>query len=202
MNRVESSLTISEDNRSWSALMHYGVMLYEKGLEEEAIAAWENSLKLQPSAWVYRNLAEVMKIRGETNKALALLEQAYLVSNSFPDRAFAEEYLNLLIQNKEFEKAWFIYESLPADFAKGERIQIIVGAAALHLDNHAFMNKLFNAEFAVIREGEILIIELWYKYNAKKLANERNIPLTQELIDEATLKFPPPSNIDFRMIGS
>ncbi|BBI35447.1 DUF5107 domain-containing protein [Cohnella abietis] len=198
---VEKSLEL-ESNSSWSALNYYGVMLYEKGLEEQAIEAWEASLRKAPSAWVYRNLAEVKKHKGDTESALSLLEQAYLVSNSFPDRAFAEEYLNLLIQNKEYEKAWSIYEYLPAEFAKGERIQIIVGAAALHLGNEEFMNKLFTSEFAVIREGEVLIIELWYKYHAMKIANERNVPLTQELIDEATVRFPPPNNIDFRMIGS
>ncbi|MCD9024993.1 DUF5107 domain-containing protein [Cohnella silvisoli] len=191
-----------KDNRTWVAFLHYGVMLYEKGLEQEAVEAWEASLNIKPAAWVYRNLAEVMRIRGEKDKALSYLEQAYLVSNSFPDRSFAEEYLNLLLQNNEFEKAWRIYESLPPEFAKGDRIQIIVGAAALELDKEEFMNKLFNTEFAVIREGEVLIIELWYKYNAKKLAKERNSELTQELIEEAKVKFPPPAHIDFRTIGS
>lgn len=201
MEMLEESLTYPK-NQTWTGFMHYGVMLYEKGLEEEALEAWEHSLTIRPSAWVYRNLAEVMKQRGETDQAVMYLEKAYKVSNIFPDRAFAEEYLNLLIETNQFEQAWSFYESLPADFAKSDRIQIIVGTVALQLDKDDFMTHLFSTEFAVIREGEVLIIELWYKYHAKKIAFVRNVALTQELIEEAKEKFPPPANIDFRMIGA
>lgn len=201
MEMLQDSLR-STQNQTWTAFMHYGVMLYEKGLEDEAMEAWEHSLEIKPSAWVYRNLAMIMKQRGEMDRALSYLEKAYMVSHRFPDRAFAEEYLNLLIQYNKFDKAWNVYESLPADFAKSDRIQIIVGTAALELDRDVFMENLFNTEFAVIREGEVLIIELWYKYNAKKLARSRNEELTEKLIKEAIEKFPPPTNIDFRMIGT
>ncbi|SDX94074.1 DUF5107 domain-containing protein [Paenibacillus sp. CF384] len=200
MDRLKRSLEHA-DNRTWTALLHEGVMRYEKGLDAEAIEAWEASLRLKPSAWVYRNLAVVMKQRGETDRALAYYEQAYGVSGRFPDRAFVEEYLNLVIQNKDYERAWHLYESLPPAFASSDRIQIIVGAVALELGHDAFMEKLFATEFAVIREGEILIIELWFKYNAKKLAAQRNVELSQELIEEAMQLCPPPLHIDFRMIG-
>jgi len=133
---------------------------------------------------------------------LSYLEQAYLVSNRFPDRAFAEEYLCLLVEGGEFDKAWRVYESLPSDFAQGDRLRIIVGAAALALDKDDFMERLFETEFAVIREGEVAIIELWYRYNAKKLAAARGGELTPEIVEEAKTRFPPPAHLDFRMIGS
>lgn len=197
---LRASLVSDGNKASWTSFMHYGVMLYEHGLEEEALEAWETSLRLQPTAWVYRNLAEVMKRRGAKDSALSYLEQAYAVSEGFPDRAFAEEYLDLLIQYKYYEKAWRIYESLPEEFAASDRIQIIVGAAALELNKEAFLGKLFESEFAVIREGETLIVELWYQYNARKLARARNEPLAQEHLEEAKKIFPPPTNIDFRTI--
>ncbi|AZN41876.1 DUF5107 domain-containing protein [Paenibacillus albus] len=186
---------------TWNAYLHYGVMLYERGQEEEAIEAWEASLRLAPSAWAYRNLAVAKRQQGENEQALGYYEQAYAVSGSFPDRAFVEEYLGLLIQHRAFERAWSVYESLPQQFYESDRIQIIVGAAAHELGHDAFMEKLFEAEFAVIREGETLIIELWYAYNAKKLAEQQGVGLTKERIEEAKLLFPPPSGIDFRTIG-
>lgn len=190
-----------EANASWNAYMHLGVMLYEHGREDEAIEAWHKSLQYKPSAWVYRNLAVAMKQRKRLDEAADMMERAWQVSQSFPDRALAEEYLNLLVEGGQFEATWRLYQSLPTEFAGSDRIQIIVGAAALELNEEAFIQRLFQKEFAVIREGELLIIEHWYRYHAKKLAASRNEPLGDAHIQEAMQKFPPPNNIDFRMIG-
>ncbi|WP_308636450.1 DUF5107 domain-containing protein [Paenibacillus silvisoli] len=201
MERLAASLERHPQGRTWTAYLQYGVMLYESGQAAEAMEAWEASLRIQPSAWACRNLAEAEKRKGDMAGALAYYEQAYAVSGAFPDRAFVEEYVNLLVQHKEFERAWHVYESLPPALAAGERIQIIVGAAALELGRDAFMEKLFASEFAVIREGETLVIELWYRHRAKKLAAQRGVELTQALIDEAAATCPPPKQIDFRTIG-
>lgn len=191
-----------KDGRTWTALLQLGVMLFEAGQAEEAIAAWEASLAIAPSAWAYRNLAEAMRLREEPDLALAYMENAYEVEAGFPDRAFAEEYLKLLIDAKQFERAWQVYEALPREFAESDRIRIIVGTVALEMGNDAYMERLFATEFAVIREGEVLIIDLWYGYNARKLARTRGIAdVTPALLQEAIASFPPPTAIDFRMIG-
>ncbi|WP_127588760.1 DUF5107 domain-containing protein [Paenibacillus koleovorans] len=197
---LEASLK-AESNRSWNAYLHLGVMLYEKGLEEAAVSAWETSLQLEPSVWVYRNLAEVYKRKESFDKARSYMEQAYELSGEVPERAIVEEYLNLLIQAKDYQQAWSVYAALPESLTNSDRIQIIVGAAALELDQDAFMQALFQKEFAVIREGEVLIIELWYKYNAKQLARARNVEVTDSILEEAKVQFPPPKNIDFRVVG-
>lgn len=44
---LEENLKSSE-NWTWTAFMHLGVMLYEKGEEEKAIEAWENSMQNHP----------------------------------------------------------------------------------------------------------------------------------------------------------
>lgn len=197
---LHASLQVA-DYRSWNGYMHLGVMLYEKGLADEAIRAWETSAELKPSAWVYRNLAEAWKRRDRMDLALAYWEKAFGISGSFPDRALAEEYLSLLVELRMYQEAWETYSAFPEDYANADRIRIIVGVAALELEQTEFVNRLFTHEFAVIREGEVLIIELWYKYNAKNLARARNVPMTDALLELAKLMFPPPNNIDFRVIG-
>lgn len=197
---LESSLRCGNSD-CWNAYMHLGIMLYERGMEDEAVEAWHASVQLKPSAWVFRNLAVAMKHKGKTAEAADYMEQAYNVSQSFPDKAFAEEYLNLLIESRRYEDAWRFYHTLPDEYAKSDRIQIIVGAAALELGEDEFINRLFLQEFAVIREGELLIIELWYNYQARKLAAERSEPLGAQHLADAKLNFPPPNNIDFRIIG-
>lgn len=193
---------LAADHQSWYSLLHYGVMLYEKGDEERAVEAWKQSLDLTPSAWVYRNLAIVSIHRGEKMEALSYMEKAYGLSEMFPDQAFAEEYFHLLIQSEDYEKAWRVYESLSHEFDQSERLKIMAGAAALVLNKSVFLESLFQSEFAVIREGETTIVELWYQYQAQKMANERNTMLTEEILNEAKRSFPPPYNIDFRIIGS
>ncbi|CAH0119013.1 hypothetical protein PAE9249_01510 [Paenibacillus sp. CECT 9249] len=190
-----------EEGQSWNAYLHYGVMLYEHGQEEEALKAWERSLALQPSGWAYRNIAVLMRERGDNAMALSYMERAYGMENGFPDRAFAEEYVDLLIRSEQYEKAWSVYEALPASFKQSDRLRIIVGKAALALHIEDFLADLFETEFAVIREGEATIVELWYQYNAEKLAKERNAAVTDELILEAAAQFPPPAHIDFRIVG-
>jgi len=189
------------DQPSWVSLLHYGVMLYEYGLEKEAVEAWEKSLRIAPSAWAYRNLAVVKTQQGDAAAALDFYEQAYALANRFPDRAFVEEYLNLFISSQAYQQAWDVYEALPVGFAASDRIQIIMGAAALELDKHDFIEKLFNTEFAVIREGEVRIVDLWYQYHAKQLANARHTEVTPQILEEAMASFLPPMNIDFRLIS-
>lgn len=197
---VQESLEVNRD-QSWSAYMHLGVMLYEDGMAESAIEAWEHSLRMKPSPWVYRNLAVAANERGETDQAVAYYESAFRLSNGFPDRAFYEEYLDLLIGRKEYGTAWSLFETLPEAFAASDRIRIMMGAAALALDQDGFMETLFETEFAVIREGETLIVELWHQYQARKLAKSENRELTPELLEEAKAKLPVPRHIDFRIIG-
>lgn len=53
-------------------------------------------------------------------------------------------------------------------------------------------------EFACIREGETELTDLWFGMWEKKLASERNVPVTDEIKGEARRKYKPPQNIDFR----
>lgn len=196
---VQDSL---KEQSSWYALLHYGVMLYEAGEEEEAVTAWKASIEAAPSVWTYRNLAVAAKQAGNSSLTLHYMEEAYALAHHFPDRAFAEEYLGLLVERKDYARAWDVFQSLPETFAQSDRVQIIIGEAALTLDKDDFLTNLFQKEFAVIREGEVTIVELWYKVHAKQLAEHRGVPLTDELLQEARILYPPPANIDFRIIGS
>ncbi|MDQ6418907.1 DUF5107 domain-containing protein [Paenibacillus sp. LHD-117] len=191
----------TQENESWNAYLHLGVMLYERGREDEALAVWETSLRLKPSVWAYRNLAEAMRRSGRRRDALFYWREALTLAPVLPDQALSEEYIRLLIEDGRYEEAWSFYNRLPDKQKAADRIRIIVGAAALELDNEAFINRLFLQEFAVIREGELLIIELWYKYHARKMARDRGEPFAESHIEEAKLRFPPPNNIDFRIIG-
>lgn len=185
-------------NRNWNALLHYGVMLYEKGREEEAVVVWKESLEKCPSAWVYRNMAVAEKNKGNLNGAIEYMEKALQFFGEFCDQSFAEEYISLLNDKKNYDKAWEYYKGLPDKLASAERIRIMAGVAALETDHLDFVAGIFEHEYAVIREGEVLLTELWFKYNAKMLAKQRGITYSSELIEECKKLYPPPRRIDYR----
>ncbi|WP_256759559.1 DUF5107 domain-containing protein [Cohnella sp. WQ 127256] len=195
---LQDSLS-ERNNESWAAYMHLGVMLYEQGAEEEAIEAWERSLQLRPSAWVYRNLAETALRKEDTDAALSYMKQIIDISNGFPDVAFAEEYISLLIQSGQRSEAWSVYKAMPDSTQANQRLQIIVAPTALEKDEFEFLERLFATEVATLREGDKSIVELWYQYHARKMALKDNLEITDELVARASALFPLPPHIDFRM---
>ena len=65
-----------------------------------------------------------------------------------------------------------------------------------------YVESLFDRTFAVIREGENSTSDLWFRWKARKLAQERGIPYSRELVLEAQLNYLPPANLDFRMFAA
>lgn len=195
---LEKSLEKPE-NRNWFSLMHFGNMLYEDFQAEEGIAAWEESIAAKPTQWVYRNLAVKCDQYGDKDGALAYMEKAYALENSFCDAGFYEEYFKLLSEKGEHGKIWQAIQTMPKEFQQLHRMQIIAGQAALETDNLDYVEPIFKTENAVIREGELTMVHMWYVYSAKKLARERGVEYSDELLEEAKKLCPPPKNVDYRI---
>ena len=66
-------------------------------------------------------------------------------------------------------------------------------------DNLSYVEPIFETENAVIREGELTLVDMWYRYSAKKLAKERGVEYSDELYEEAKKLCPPPKNVDYRI---
>jgi len=112
--------------------------------------------------------------------ALQTGQQAYVLPGGFPDQAFAEEYITLLNEAERYEQAWTVFEETSDIFEGAERLQLNAGVAALHLGKQEFLQRLFATEWAVVREGEMILVELWYASEARQTC-------------------PPPATINFRM---
>lgn len=205
--------------RTWFSLLHYGVALYEqtdttkvaseaetweglKESEEKAVQAWHCSVNLCPSVWAYRNLAVAAQNAGNNEAA----EKYYdtLFSLNVNHYSLASEYLKLLNTLKKYDTAWALYERLPNDIKKVDRIMIFAAIAAVKLRNTEFLKEFFKRTHHDIREGECSLTDLWFEYNAILMAKNQNIenPTNAELaalVDRAWDECPPPKEIDFRM---
>ena len=186
--------------RSWLSLLHAGNMLYEAGEEEEAVAAWRESASLAPSVVALRNLSMAADRKGNLEEAVGWMEKAWQLPEAVGDQSLAEEYINQLTRLNRYEDAWRAFERLPAA-ASGERIRLEVARAAMALGNLDYIESLFSHEYAVIREGETILTDLWQQIHALRIARERGTDVTAELLREAIELNPPPPNIDFRLVG-
>jgi hypothetical protein len=201
--------------RNWLALLHLGVMRLEAAVIAEnetaaaaaaeaaaasAVAAWEESIRLKPSVWAYRNLAILRLRQKDEAGAIACYEQAWklAVAGAVIPSAVAVEYLQILVAAREFAKGMQVYESLPPQARDADRVQILRGQIALELGDLQAVEQVLQREYAVIREGETMLTDLWFEVQARRQAAETGQPLSQELCQRVRAELRPPARIDYR----
>lgn len=195
---LEATLEKAE-NRNASALLHYGVMLYENGRWEDGICAFKQSMELQPSAVCAKCLSQAMLQAGKSAEACAYIQSAVALGGLELSSAFAEEYIKTHTAAGRFQEAWQFYQQLPEHFCNEERIMIEVATAAFEMGAWSFLEMLFAHEYTLVREGENTIVELWFKKQALVEAKRRGIANYKELLSEMKDTLEPPYQIDFRM---
>ncbi|NWK57304.1 DUF5107 domain-containing protein [Verrucomicrobiaceae bacterium N1E253] len=182
------------------ALLHLGVMKFEHGDEDGAVAAWEESVSIGPSSWGWRNLAVAAIRRGEKDQGLHLYQSAWdcAVANGNPDVSFAFEYLTELYNAGEQQKAWAFYQTLSEDFQLKDSMHLMAAKVAFALGNYSFVETALERSFASIREGARDLTDLWFGIQGKKIEVEKGVPY-EEAIQIARKKRVPPVHLDFRI---
>jgi tetratricopeptide (TPR) repeat protein len=187
--------------RHWYALLHAGVMRLERFDAAGAAAAWRESIDRAPSAWAYRNLAQLALRDGQSAEALELYAQAWDLAAraAEPPAALAQEYLQALCAAGEYARALAVHDSLaPAGQAR-DRIRILRGRIAMGLGDLDAVERALEHEYADIREGENELTDLWFELWGRRLAAQAGRPLDDELRRETERRYPPPLRIDYRM---
>lgn len=182
-----------------AALVYLGVLEYENGREDRAIQLWEQANELTPTVIALRCLAAALDRQGKPEDALSRMKQAYLLEGSRKSIPIAQEYFGMLQAAGQYEVLWQTYLTLPAEVAADERIIILTCPAALAMGQEAFLERAYRHPFAVIREGENQMCEVWFRHQAlKAAAGQANVDLdalTQQLKQTLT----PPRTIDYRL---
>lgn len=186
----------------WYSLLHQGVMRMEGFDPAGAQSAWEESIRLRPSAWAYRNLGVLALRRGDAAAACSLYRSAWELALSIdpPPLALAIEYLQLLVHAGEYAPGRDLYASLPPEIQQAERVQILSGHIALALGDLESVEQVFSREYSVIREGETTLTNLWFDYCALRETGKRWKELEKAQRKELAARFPPPEKIDFRSV--
>lgn len=185
--------------RHWLALLHLGIMRLESFDDAGAEAAWRESHALTPNAWALRNLAVLATRRGETAGALELYDRAWDLAPDVARRALAAEYLGVLCSAGRFADARAALQLLPAETLDDDRVQIRRGEIALALGDLEAVEDVLARDYAVIREGENALSDLWTGLWLRRLAGPSGV-VDDALRARVARDYPPPERIDFRML--
>lgn len=197
-NRLLQDSLEHPSGRNGHTLLHLGVMAWENGRPEEALARWQASIAARPSVWAWACLAQASDQAGETEKALDCLAQAWALPESATVPGLAEMYLRLLHQADRNLEAWEIFRCLAEAERRSERVELMAGKVALKLGKLDFVEALFTREYATIREGERTLTDLWFEVQALRQAAQQGVAINQALRETVRQTMSPPRSIDFR----
>ncbi len=181
----------------WLSWLHLGNMWFESRRYAQAKEAWERSASLKPTSWALRNLAVVESRKKNPERAVELMRQAWEAGPQV--KSLAIERAGMLGRMRRAAELRAFADSLPEDLLDNERILMMTARAAVKMNDFEWLEKFFTRNFTTIREGEITLTELWFAYQARKIAAEEGIPRTKELYERVRRECPPPAHIDFRM---
>lgn len=195
--------SIREKGCNWYSLLHLGVMLFENFDEDGAASAWEESIRIKPSMWAYRNLAVLMLRQKKDARAFEYYEKAWDLANlgSKIPTALVVEYLQLLVNIRQFQCGLEIYHSLPFQVQEADRVQILLGQIAMELGEFEVVERVLSREFAVIQESETVLTDLWFELQARKVAAQTGQRLDLSLRRKVKTEYIPPARIDFRSVN-
>ena len=189
--------TRSNRGRHWLSLFHLGVARMEAGDRRGARSAWERSLRENPTGWALRNLA-VLELRAKRpESALKMMLRAWELGPRVP--ALAIELGDLLHRAGRFEDLRRFCCSLPPEARSNERIRILAAWAALFTGHEEELDAFFRQEFATVREGEALVTDLWFEWQARRIAREEGVEPDHALRRRIRSTRQPPLHVDFRL---
>lgn len=176
-----------------------GVLEYENENYEKAVSLWEKSMKLRPTVIACRCLAYACQRKGETDRAAALMREAFSMEKGSPSLYIVQELFSILKDSEAYEQLWEIYESLPQKLAEDERIMILTATAAVELGKDEFLEEVYKHSYIVIREGENQLCDIWFRHQAYKLKRAGDARDVDEIIKEVSRQCTPPQTIDYRL---
>jgi tetratricopeptide (TPR) repeat protein len=175
---------------------------WENGKFYEAIRTMENALNLSESPFALRCMSMILRENGEYKKAVHYMEKAIACfCGKIPHRAFAEEFIQLVLENDDCSKAWDFYENLDEQYKQEERIVLLIARAALKLKKWDFLKQQFTKEFAIIREGDNSLSDIYKEFVYMSHEENTESKLDSLSRDNFMAAIVVPENIDFRMFS-
>ena len=196
--RVLLQKAIEQDPQNPAGLIYLGVLEFENENDQAARTLWEQANEIQPTVIALRCLALALERDGQEQAALAAMGEAFRLEeeNTVP---ITREYFAMLQKAGRFQQMWDLYTALPESVSQDERVMIFASAAALELGQEDFLEQVYQHTFAVIREGENQLCEIWFRHQAMKAARNQQGADLETLTQQMRQTLTPPKTIDYRL---
>ena len=189
-----------EPAEGWLAKLHLGVALCLDGETAAARKAWQDSLAEQPSAWAQRNLAVLDRVGGGDHQSAA---DRYLlaVAEAPACTPLVVEALDALLAAGRAGDALDLAERLPEQQRTHGRVQLAEVRALLATEQLERAGTLLQNGIEVpdVREGELVLEQVWFDYVERLAARDLGSGLDDERRRRLRTEHPLPARYDFRM---
>jgi tetratricopeptide (TPR) repeat protein len=182
----------------WLSWWHLGLMEYAQGDAEAARHCWQRSLDRQPTAWAYRNLANLAQLQGNIVEAADLYQKALdLLPHLQPLVVEAcRTWIDAGLESEVLERT----ASLLPNLRGNPRVQVLRAEAGLHVGRPEEMKAVLDDSFELpdLREGETTLSDLWFTHRGQ-MAAARAVPSDGLLRQRTQCDLPLPRHLDFRV---
>ncbi len=187
-----------KESDHWHSWLQLGVMYCAHGQWDKAKQAFENSLSRKENAWAKRNLAMIALLKGEKDAAADLLLESVSLLPILP---LAVECGKILIQAERWEDFARFYQRLSQPIQKHGRMLAMDAQVSVELGDFERAQSLLASGIVVddMREGEVLLSDIWIRLHMKRLSQLEHIPEDDELRARVLREYPVPEELDFRM---
>ncbi|MFC1714898.1 DUF5107 domain-containing protein [Candidatus Poribacteria bacterium] len=190
----------AERGDHWLAWLHLGVIYYTAKETDAARRAWQKSLELEPSPWVYRNMAVLAKREKNLDEAADLLLIAHEMAPQM--LSLTLECCRTLLDAGRPQDMLDLLDDLPRHIRERGRMRIMEARAALKAGDLQKVEEILHSRPSVadVREGEVTLSNLWFEMHEKRISAEEDIPIDDKLRQRVRRDHPPPSWLDFRQV--
>lgn len=196
--RMEKAMERPE-NQSWFGWMHLGLMRYANGDVRGAMWAFDSSLALEPSPWVFRNLAMIHGNEYDNFiKAKEYMERSVQME---PNNRWLWIDMAVLCLKAGLYQYWVdLYFTIPENIRAEGRLKVYTAIALTHLGQLDEACAYLNHDLLVpdIKEDENLITEAWFALYGAIIAQKTGINNPDQLRKMVESEYPL-GELDFRM---
>ena len=192
---------------SWYAWLQLGVLRYSlMGGSADvpgALAAWRRSLEIKETPWAHRNLGVAAWHAGEKDEAAGHWLRAWQLRCE--DSRLAKEASKVLIRTGKHDEFLAMLDILPEAVKTDVRLDIYRIICVLETDDQARWPEVeaFLAqrhESSDTREGEPTLSNIFYEFEARKLAAVEGKPVDESFRQRVRNELTVPAHLDFRQI--
>ena len=195
----------AKDN--WYAWLQLGIVRYsmlgDSADAAGAIEAWKRSLEIVETPWAHRNLGVAAWHAGDREESADRWLRAWQLHCG--DTRLAKEASKVLIRTGRHDEFLEMLEILPDAVKADVRLDIYRIICLLEKDDPAFWPEVeaFLAkphESVDTHEGEPTLSNIFYEFEARKLAAADGVDVSDELRQRVRDELTVPSHLDFRQI--